>query len=176
MIGFELNQLLTPEVLFPSDFRKQPFFEVPLCQYIIRQNKRSSKNLHYPNIQKTIYLIPIMKKLKKEFIGKAEVKGFHFHQMIANENGFLYEVSQPHTSQKHYEVFKHKITKSHPKANSDELVVAYPKSNAFGLWAWSYLDYQAASEKFLAITDASTYKIIGNQKTTALWMSCTMNS
>lgn len=104
-----------------------------------------------------------MKKLDKEFVAKGEVQGFHFRQIKANEHGFLYKVTQPDTPNPHYEVFRRKISKPHPRANSHELVERYPKSNAFGLWGWSYKNYQSAIKKFSAITNSSIRRKARNQ-------------
>ena len=89
-----------------------------------------------------------MKRLREEFIGRGEVKGFYFQQLLANEKCFLYKVTQPDVPKPHYEVFHRRVTTAHPKADSDERVEAYPKSNAFGLWAWTFPNEEKAMEKF----------------------------
>lgn len=99
-----------------------------------------------------------MKKLEKEFTGKGQVQGFHFRQIKANEHGFLYEVAQPDTPNPHYEVFQSKVVQPHPKANSHELVELYRKANAFGVWGWSYKNYQSAIKKYSVITDFSIHR------------------
>ena len=85
-------------------------------------------------------------KLSKEFIGKGEVKGFHFYQLDRGKKSCVYEVCDDgHT---HYEVFKIKVGKI-PK--SEQLYEQYPKANSFGIWAWTYRDYEKAFLKFKKI-------------------------
>jgi len=84
-----------------------------------------------------------IKKLPTEFIGKGEVKGFHFCQLKRGHNACLYKVQA--NGMMHYEVFKLKIAKI-PK--SDDLYEPYPKANSFGYWAWTYRNYITAIEKF----------------------------
>lgn len=48
-----------------------------------------------------------MRELLIEFIGKGEVKGFHFRQLDKTEKGYLYEVVTE--SGTHYEVFERRV-------------------------------------------------------------------
>lgn len=85
-----------------------------------------------------------IKRLPIEFIGRGEVKGFHFHQLLRGQQCCLYEiVSDQNTI--YFEVFEIKVFKV-PKRN--ELYESYPKANSFGLWAWTFNNYQKASDKF----------------------------
>lgn len=92
-------------------------------------------------------------KLQKEFIGRGEVKGFHFTQLKRGLKACIYEVAD--SGRLHYEVFKIKIGKI-PKSN--ELYEPYPKANSFGIWAWTFQNYENAIERFEII------EIIENEK------------
>lgn len=86
-----------------------------------------------------------VRELQKDFIGTGEVKGFKFHQSLASEKGYIYEVESSPSSPHHYEVFKRQITNSVRKNEEtgklevvkDKFIVSYPRSTVFGLWAWS---------------------------------------
>lgn len=80
-----------------------------------------------------------MKQLEKEFIGRGEVKGFRFTQINKSDLAYLYEVDCDGSI--HYEVFKH-------KENTQFNCVSYPKTNSFGVWAWTKGTLQEAVEKF----------------------------
>ena len=80
-----------------------------------------------------------MKELKKEFIGRAEVRGFKFTQIHHAKLAFLYEVDTGDS--KHYEVFKRVI-------NRRFACVSYPNANAFGYWAWTFNKLEPAIDKF----------------------------
>lgn len=71
-----------------------------------------------------------MKQLEKDFKGRGEVKGYQFHQIHADADGFIYEVSNVETNNHHYEVFKH-------VENTQFDNISYPRSNSFGFWAWT---------------------------------------
>lgn len=90
-----------------------------------------------------------MKKLESKFIGKGEVKGFEFEKIQETENALLYKVQTGEHF--HYEVFKRKIQDSHPRALVQEQKEAYPKSNAFGVWAWCFDTHEKAVSKLLKI-------------------------
>ena len=81
-------------------------------------------------------------ELDKSFIGGGDVKGFVFTQISSNEKGYVYEVDNL-CGVKHYEVIR-RITspicvdfykREFSKTEEKEM---YPKSNRFGLDAWTY--------------------------------------
>jgi len=80
-----------------------------------------------------------MKELEKEFTGRGEVRGFNFTQIVANEYGFIYQVEN--NGNIHFEVFKR-------KENTQFNCISYPKSPAFGLWAWSKTTLEEAKNIF----------------------------
>ena len=80
-----------------------------------------------------------MKPLPTEFIGRGEVKGFHFTQIKATDMAYLYRIES--NGSFHYEVFK-------KRENARYGVVSYPTSKAFGIWAWTYRNYEKAIKKF----------------------------
>lgn len=82
-----------------------------------------------------------MKELNIEFDGRGEVRGFKFKQLLSNGIAYLYEVTQPLTSKKHYEVFLR-------KENTRYDCISYPNSKHFGKWAWSYNSYEEALTKY----------------------------
>ena len=90
-----------------------------------------------------------MKQLQKEFIGRADVKGFTFRQIERTEKGYLYEVTQPYVDKPHYEVFQRKINKRFG-------VVSFPSGEAFGKWAWTFPTLEQAREKLAEITWGET--------------------
>lgn len=102
-----------------------------------------------------------MIELQQEFTGTGEVKDFLFKQIKKNEHAFLYEVKVPSDDddsvKMHYEVFERKISKENDmvmggvKVHFEEREI-YPKSNSFGVWAWTYTDYDKAIETFEEIT------------------------
>lgn len=69
-------------------------------------------------------------KLKKEFIGRGEVKGFNFKQIFDSKDFYIYQVND-----RYYEVFKKKIKKC---SYNNRFYEKYPTANAFGSWAWTY--------------------------------------
>lgn len=89
-----------------------------------------------------------LKILPTEFVGRGEVKGFEFHQLLRGKNACIYRVSTPGT--KHYEVFKIKVL---CKPFTNEQYEAYPKANSFGVWAWSNRQYVFAYNKFKMIEE-----------------------
>ena len=80
-----------------------------------------------------------MKPLKIQFKGKGEVKGYNFTQISQTDKAFLYEVSSG--GGKHYEVFLKRI-------NHRFACISYPSSKGFGIWAWTYMDLESATNKF----------------------------
>lgn len=80
-----------------------------------------------------------MKPLPIEFIGRGEVRGFVFTQILMSDKAYFYQVKPNGRIQ--YEVFK-------KKENSRFGTVSYPTSNAFGKWAWTYMCFGLAKKKF----------------------------
>lgn len=97
-----------------------------------------------------------IKDLKEEFEGTGEVKGFKFIQKMRNDVAYLYEVHNPDVLECHYEVFEKRV-------NTMYDCVSYPKSNAFGVWAWCIVDYTRAVEKFVEITEELQLKLKENE-------------
>ncbi|MDX5585951.1 MAG: hypothetical protein QNK20_13745 [Aureibaculum sp.] len=85
-----------------------------------------------------------MKQLKVEFHGRGEIKGYLFTQIRQTDKAFLYEVSSG--GSKHYEVFLKRI-------NRRFACISYPTSNAFGLWAWTFMDLESAVKKFNGLNE-----------------------
>ena len=83
-----------------------------------------------------------MRELKKEFIGKGQVRGFEFTQVKKTKNGFIYKVDTKNRI--HYEVF-------HRKENNRFNCVSYPSNKAFGVWAWTCDTIEKAEDMFLGI-------------------------
>ena len=81
-----------------------------------------------------------MRPLELKFEGKGEVRGYTFEQLMKSETAYLYQLTDL-SGNKHYEVFKH-------KENTQFNVVSYPKSAAFGIWAWCIKELDRATEKF----------------------------
>jgi len=94
-----------------------------------------------------------MKTLELEFEGKGEVLGTTFRQLRKSDNAFLYELTDNETCQKRYEVFEKRIQKEGEATIGGQKVKyeekeLYPKSNCFGVWAWCFVDFKSAEEKF----------------------------
>lgn len=81
-----------------------------------------------------------MKELEIMFVGKGETRGFEFRQVLKSPAGYIYEIKTPFESY-HYEVFQR-------KENSRYDCISYPQSQSFGTWAWSYVKYEDALNKF----------------------------
>ena len=87
-------------------------------------------------------------ELEKEFNGIGEVKGYTF-QMIAEEKGIGYIYMVTNESTTHYEVFRHKETPvlidfEKRIYSETDTKVTYPKSNSFGVWAWTFTRHHQA--------------------------------
>ena len=76
-----------------------------------------------------------MRELKKEFIGRGQVRGFLFSQQKKSDYAYIYAVDTGVST--HFEVFKR-------KENSRFDCVSYPSNNAFGKWAKTTSDYDTA--------------------------------
>lgn len=86
-----------------------------------------------------------MKELSKNFEGKGEVRNFFFKQVECTVHGYIYKVSHPDAKKPHYEAFRRKV-------NERFQSVSYPKSTAFGRWAWTCTTLAEAREKLAAIS------------------------
>lgn len=75
-------------------------------------------------------------QLKKEFIGRSEVRGFLFRQISVTKHGFLYEV------------FKKRINKRFA-------TYSYPSSKSFGIWAWTFKTLNEATSKLESLSHYS---------------------
>ena len=86
-----------------------------------------------------------MIKLEEKFIGTGEVKGLEFAKLRENEYAFVYKVSYTNEdgiSKYWYEVFEKRISKETDTTIGGVDVhfdarEIYPKSNSFGVWAWT---------------------------------------
>ena len=81
------------------------------------------------------------KLLKVQFHGKGEVLGYLFTQLEKGSNSYLWEVKNEENGAIHYEVFKERV-------NTRFNCVTYPKSKAFGNWAWTKLNLENAKSLF----------------------------
>ena len=89
-----------------------------------------------------------MKELQKEFIGRGEVRGFKFTQLLRSDVAYLYKVDV--FGQIHYEVFKR-------RENARYGNVSYPTSKAFGKWAWTTRDYNKATNSRNQVTQLTQF-------------------
>jgi hypothetical protein len=79
-------------------------------------------------------------KLPHSFIGKAEVKGFSFTQVLESHNSYIYRVGPDKDC--YYEVFKKKesaicLDFLKREYSETDFMENYPKKNAFGVTAWT---------------------------------------
>lgn len=92
-----------------------------------------------------------MQQLKTQFVGRGEVKGFTF-RCIEQVPGVAY-IYAVHTNDpshpEYFEVFKH-------SENSFLKRVAYPGSNSFGSWAWTFRDEVRARRKYANLLNGKT--------------------
>ena len=99
----------------------------------------------------------MIKELEDEFIGVGDTSKFKFKKLASTDKGFLYEVMPDDTS-RHYEVFERKLTPIcidfEAKIFSEtDFKVKYPKSNDFGIWAWTYSSPELALNKLNNLPD-----------------------
>ena len=89
-----------------------------------------------------------MKELEKKFTGKGSVKDFEFVQEYADDYGYIYKVLDTY-GKTWYEVFERRIVKALDtiiggnEVHFDDRVL-YPTDNSFGIWAWTFSNYQKA--------------------------------
>ena len=102
-----------------------------------------------------------MIRLENKFIGTGEVKGFEFSKIKENGYAFIYRVNctnEDGISKYWYEIFEKRISKEcntnigGVKIHFDERE-KYPKSNSFGVWAWTCGDLDRALTIFDSISD-----------------------
>jgi hypothetical protein len=86
-----------------------------------------------------------VKELPSSFLGKGEVKEMTFDLIVNNEIAYVYRVMDNKTCSVRYEVFRRKI-------NTLYNMVSYPKSNSFGIWAWTFSSILDAINKFNSLT------------------------
>lgn len=96
-----------------------------------------------------------MEELELSFIGKGEVKGFMFTQIKRNDCAYLYEVKND--SNVWYEIFERRI-------NTQYNCLSYPRSNAFGSWAFSNPFKDRANEIFEELTIRVNNRLESNGK------------
>lgn len=92
----------------------------------------------------------MLKKLEEVIVGSGEVSGSIFTRVYENEKGYIYRVDGYLNS--HFEVFFKKTTAIcidfNKRIFSDtEKKEIYPKSNDFGIWAWSVNNIEKGIEK-----------------------------
>lgn len=95
-------------------------------------------------------------KLEKEFTGIGEVAGFKFVQLKESHNCYMYQVNTGVSV--HYEIFYKKqsaicIDFENRVYSETEFKEAYPKSEAFGVWAWTKSNLRDANIIFNSITN-----------------------
>ena len=77
-----------------------------------------------------------MRELPINFDGKGEVSGVSFRQIQMCDKAYVYLRTDGY-----YEVFER-------RENSQWNVISYPKSEAFGVWAWCFKTEGKAMKKF----------------------------
>mgnify|MGYP003621755142 CR=1 FL=1 len=97
----------------------------------------------------------MVKDLENEFTGVGDTSGFKFTKLNSTDKGFFYSVDVGE-GKCHYEVFEKKFVPIcldfEKKIFSEtEFKYIYPKSEAFGKWAWCIVDYNKAVEKFKSL-------------------------
>lgn len=73
-----------------------------------------------------------IKLLEKEFIGRGEVRGFHFKQVYKHDKFYIYKVTDDNRS--YYELIKRSVNKDFITRLPVE---SYPTSKSFGIKAWT---------------------------------------
>lgn len=86
-----------------------------------------------------------IQELSKQFIGKGDVKGHKLEQLKKSDKAYLYRKTI-NEGVIYYEVFKRKINRRFKS-------VSYPRSEHFSKWAWTYMDYKQAINKFNELSD-----------------------
>lgn len=80
-----------------------------------------------------------IKILKKEFVGRGEVRGFHFTQIYMHDLFYVYKVDADPEGKGHvyYELIMRKIMFGRE---------AYPGSRSFGIYGWTQPTLERISE------------------------------
>ena len=91
-----------------------------------------------------------IERLPLQFIGTGEVKGFKFEQVSELPTHYIYSVNSGEET--HYEVFEVRETPLcidfENRIYSDvQFKHVYPKSNDFGVWAWTTKKLEQAQSK-----------------------------
>ena len=99
-----------------------------------------------------------MKELELQFDGKGEVLGTKFRQLQKSDKAYLYELKDVETNKIYYEVFERRISKESEFVINGTLIKyeekeIYPKSNAFGDWAWCCNSFEKAQIKFIELSN-----------------------
>jgi hypothetical protein len=94
-----------------------------------------------------------MKLLEKQFEGKGEVSGVAFLQLEKTKKSVMYQLTETETGQIRYEVFELRSQKAGEAVMGGQTIQheekeLYPKSAAFGIWAWCFSDFGKALVKF----------------------------
>lgn len=87
-----------------------------------------------------------IKKLDSAFIGIGEVKNTLFNQVYSSEFAHIYKLTDENIR---FEVFERKnspicIDFANRVYSETEFKETYPKSKAFGVWAWTYKSIEEA--------------------------------
>lgn len=93
-----------------------------------------------------------VRELEKVFIGRGEVKGFYFEQVAKSDKAYLYRVTCAEGTRPYYEIFEKRI-------NTQFDNISYPKSKAFGRWAWTTYDKDEAWRIFENLNLSFTYEV-----------------
>ncbi len=93
--------------------------------------------MNIPNNKELI--LPI--ELETEFEGKGQMSNFYFKQIVKNDFGYIYELTDKFGNI-HYEVFERREQKESDIEIAGQKVhydfkIMYPSMNAFGDWAYS---------------------------------------
>lgn len=89
-------------------------------------------------------------KLEDRISGTGEVRGFLFTKEFENDKGYVYKVDTGDST--HFEAFYKKespicIDFEKRIFSETEMKEVYPKSNSFGVWAWSVPSLERGIEK-----------------------------
>lgn len=103
------------------------------------------------NNKKIIYNLP------EEVLGTGEVEGILFRKVYENEFVYIYSAIDPENTTPYYEVFERQIVPicldfDKRVYSETEFKERYPKSNDFGLWAFTFIDYNKAKDRFDKLT------------------------
>lgn len=98
----------------------------------------------------------MIEKLKKEFVGVGEVKGFKFKQVHESNMYYIYEVNTGESI--HYELFEKRNTPvcldfQNKIFSKDEYKETYPRSNYFGKIAWTQTSLEKAKTKIIELNN-----------------------